>query len=83
MNQMNQSGPNIGHHTSKDNFVPYANFSLFMEQMAQSTKQWIFFLKKKKKKVHIVLNFAPELQLTLIRKGSLENMFQSSSVAIT
>lgn len=47
---MNQSGPNIGHHTSKDNFVPYANFSLFMEQMAQSTKQWIFFLKKKKKK---------------------------------
>lgn len=78
---MNQSGPNIGHHTSKDNFVPSANFSLFMEQMAQSTKQWIFFLKKKK--MHIVLNFAPELQLTLIRKGSLENMFQSSSVAVT
>lgn len=49
---MNQSGPNIGHHTSKDNFVPYANFSLFMEQMAQSTKQWIFFLKKKKKSAH-------------------------------
>lgn len=65
----------------KGQFCALCNFSLLRKQMAQSTKQWIFFFYEKGRA--IIVSFALELQLPLFRKGSFESVLESSSVAVT